>query len=381
MILEGMIKTLKSANPEAKITVMSANPEETAKTHNVEAIYKFPAGIRSFFKFLFKHRSETKKALKNCDCFVLGGGGLFTNLTKRAYFIWAIQARKAIRYKKPVIMYGQSVGPVEGVIRKRIVKKLFNKAVFIAVRDEESKEELKNLGVKGKINLIPDLIFCLDDEKIKEAKIPTGKEKKKNVIVSLRQLNDIPPAFKRELTDFLNLLIEEKKCHIEFANFQIPDDEILTAKIIEGIRRKENVSILPEFKKASEVLKVFAEADFVLGMRLHSVLTAIKARTPFIAISYAPKVKNFLEYAKLKDFVVDIDIADLKEKYDEFEASELTKMRAHGASAQRDEESGSASSEASELTKRTNRLENFNQRAQSRQKEIVKELRSFLQNL
>ncbi len=348
MILEGVVKTLKSADPGAKITVMSANPEETAKTHNVEAIYKFPAGIRSFFSFLFKHGKKTRRALKECDYFVLGGGGLFTNLTKRAYFIWAIQAFKAIRRKKPLIMYGQSVGPVKGATRKRIVKKLFNKAVFIAVRDEESKKELKKLGVKKKISLVPDPIFCLDDQK---SQSPVHEKKK--IIVALRHPANLPEDFYAKLTDFLNWMIEERKNAVSFAVFQTPDDRVITDKIIEGIRGNENVSILPEFQKAEDVLKAFSEADFIIGMRLHSVLAAIKARKPLMAISYAPKVKNFMEYAKLKDLVIDTDITDLKEKYLKLEKN-------------------------SEKTKEE--LENFNLRAQTRQKEIEKELRRLFQS-
>ncbi|MBD3360226.1 polysaccharide pyruvyl transferase CsaB, partial [Candidatus Peregrinibacteria bacterium] len=37
MILEGMIKIIKSSSPDSEITALSASPEETSKKHNINS--------------------------------------------------------------------------------------------------------------------------------------------------------------------------------------------------------------------------------------------------------------------------------------------------------------------------------------------------------
>jgi polysaccharide pyruvyl transferase WcaK-like protein len=94
---------------------------------------KFPAGINSLFNFL-KNRNNLK-ALKDCDYFILGGGNLFGGPSKRANYIWAIQALFAIAYKKPIIMFCQSIGDNHDYIIKKIIKYIFSKAYKIYLRD------------------------------------------------------------------------------------------------------------------------------------------------------------------------------------------------------------------------------------------------------
>lgn len=307
MILEGLLTAFKSIAPHAEITVLSADPVATAALHNINSLKQFPAGFRSFLHQL--RSSKNIKAVKNCDYFVLGGGGLFSNLTLKAYLIWGIQASMAYFYKKPVIMYGQSVGPFRNKIQQRIVKKLFKKARFVAVRDESSKETLKDLDIGGKIYVIPDLIFRL--------KSPSATKREKKIIIALRQMPNLSPEFKARISNFFNWLIEEKKYHLKFAAFQLPHDEQLNAEILQNIRQKAKVSHMPHFHNAEGLLKHFAAAEFVIGMRLHSVLSAIKSSTPFMALDYAPKVRDFLKYAKLSDLVVPMDEENLQKKFTE----------------------------------------------------------------
>ena len=148
MILEGLLKLIRSIQPDSKITVLSADPKDTKKRHKVKSLNLFPSGIRSFFRNLFDFKRKNIKAIKECDVFILGGGGLFGSLTFMANFIWGIQAKMAYKYSKPVIMYGQSIGELKGKIRKRIVKKLFKKSSLIVLRDHESKKRLLKLKIK-----------------------------------------------------------------------------------------------------------------------------------------------------------------------------------------------------------------------------------------
>jgi len=296
MILSGVLETLKSIDPNAQITVLSAKPVETARQHKVLSAQKFPAGLRSFFT----DTSKTKKAVKECDYFILGGGGLFGSLTFNANLIWGIQALRAYRYKKPVIMLGQSIGNLKGFIRRFIVRRIFKKAKLIVVRDQKSRGRLRALGVKKQILISPDLAFC--------SKTQIHHNKKRRAIVALRQMDYISLLFKKQIANFLDELVE-KDWSIKLVDFQKGEKQDF--KLHEDvISMMEHGNSVNHSRSQTNILKSYNSVNFVLGMRLHSIIGAIKTETPFIAINYAPKVEAFLEYAGLSEYLFNMEDVD-----------------------------------------------------------------------
>lgn len=301
MILKGLLQTLRNAVPFAELAVLSGNPEETTDKHSVKSTKKFPAGFRSLSKMILSFQKGPSKIVKECDYFILGGGGLFGGLKKQANIIWGIQAMMAYFYKKPVIMYGQSVGNLKGWLVKQIVKNLFKKATTIILRDQKSKDRLLTLGIsEEKIHVFPDLAFRFQTQNI-------SKEKQKKIIVALREMKGLKPKFKEAIAEFLNWLINENKWQVSFINFQkgVGSDNTLHEEVRAMIVDKRHVEIIHE-QDISNTLQNFAEAEMVLGMRLHSIVSAIKTKTPFIAISYAPKVKDLLANTGLNSHVLTI---------------------------------------------------------------------------
>ena len=311
MILEGLLTSLRSVQPQSEITVLSGNPKETLERYGekfgIKVGKKFAAGIKSFALSAIERFKPsgvaTSKIIKECDWFILGGGGLFGSLTFRANLIWAVQALMAYRLKKPVVMYGQSISPIKWKIIRWLVKKIFQKAELIAVRDEDSKEQLKKLGVTKKIYLVPDLALRTTSPSPISHITPT-------IIVALRQMPGLSQHFKHYIAEFLDWLTTKHNYQIKFVNFQEgkEGDGKLHQEIEAMMKTKtespRELSEAPEFTTPAattpminDLLHKFSHADLVLGMRLHSIISAIKTKTPFIAISYSPKVRNFLETA------------------------------------------------------------------------------------
>ncbi|MBI4232160.1 polysaccharide pyruvyl transferase family protein [Candidatus Peregrinibacteria bacterium] len=299
MILEGIISLIKISRPDAKITVFSANPKDTKARHKVESVLPFPSGFRSSLRWLFSRDKATKVALKECDLFILGGGGLFGSLTFRANIIWGVQAMMAYLYKKPVAMLGQSIGPLKGYLRQRIVKYLFSKAKIITVRDQNSAKRLKKLNIKQNIQIFPDFALTL--------KAPNTAKRAGSILVCLRQLTGLSSSFKTEIAKFLDNLYQEYKYKINFLAFEEPADHILHDEIIALMREKEAVSKLKTPTSSIGTLELFANAHFALSMRLHSTISAIRTATPFLALAYASKVKELLETHHLKEYYSDLE--------------------------------------------------------------------------
>jgi len=315
LILEGLIKSVREITSNPEITVLANNPkelEESLKTRGygtIKAENKFPSGIRSIFKY-FLNRSfwKTRKAVKAADYFILGGGGLFDGTSKKAILIWGIQAWFAYHYKKPVIMYGQSLGEISSGFAQKVVKKMFRKAEFIAVRDESSKQLLKT-WIKGKkILVMPDLVFGIESIKNAEQNHYDAKEpriaEQKTLLLSLRPFKHTTEQFNKVLADFVDTATAETGLPVELIPFKKVMDEKYQKAIAETTKAKPK---LLEYTDDKEKLnEIYGKAKVLIGMRLHSILYAIKTGTPFLAINYNPKVKNILESLGLSAFIIEI---------------------------------------------------------------------------
>ncbi|MFA7685642.1 MAG: polysaccharide pyruvyl transferase family protein [Candidatus Gracilibacteria bacterium] len=301
MILKGLLQSLRSIFPLAELTVLSSNPVETNRTYQVNSVEKFPAGFRSFFKNIFHKNNATSRAVKACDYFILGGGGLFGGPKRRANLIWGIQAVMAYFYGKKVVMYGQSIGPIKKFIDRLILKRLFKKAKLIIVRDKPSKDRLRELGIEKKVYVYPDLAFRF--------KIETDEhQREKRLIVALRQMENLPVDFNESISSFLNWVIAEHKWNVTFITFQkgVESDEKLHEEIMEMINDKSYLDLIDEHD-IEKIIRVYLESEMVFGMRLHSLISAIKTDTPFMAINYAPKVKDFLESSGMEDHFLNLN--------------------------------------------------------------------------
>ncbi|MBI4975800.1 polysaccharide pyruvyl transferase family protein [Candidatus Peregrinibacteria bacterium] len=320
MILEGILKILRDVLTEPEITVLSGNPKETEERHKVSAVEKFPAGIRSLIKSFFTTGSKTRKAVKECDYFILGGGGLFNGKDFFSNIIWGIQAFWAYHCKKSALMMGQSMDMPKSKIIKLIIKKLFNKACFISVRDENSKENLKKLGIRKKIYVTPDFAFELP---FRKTEISDSVSREKYVLFALRQTKKLDQHFKTVIVEFINWLMDFKKLNIVLVNFQNTgrdSDDMVNEEIYKEIKDKEKIKFIKN-TESSELLNLFANADFAVCMRFHAVVLAVKTETPFIALNYASKVEDFLKYAKLDNQKIDLnDLSQEKLKiyFDQF---------------------------------------------------------------
>lgn len=314
MILKGLLTTLTHISPSLEITILSGNPEQTKLLHKVESEKKFPSGPRSLISAIFDRKSQTRKAVKNCDYFILGGGGLFGGPNKKANIIWGIQALMAYLYKKPVIIYGQSVGEIRTNFEKWIIKKVFSQATLIVVRDAKSAERLKTLGINKEIHIVPDMAFALENPEIKEPR-------KNIMVVALRQIEGLTRDFKVSIAEFIDWLTVNKRYEVKIVNFQEGDasDDILHKSILKLSEYKEHIEYLPKITD-QKLLEIFQEAKLVLGMRFHSIIYSIKTKTPFISISYAPKVQDLLADIGLDSYMLTpekVSLNSLQQKLEE----------------------------------------------------------------
>ncbi|MFC1600358.1 polysaccharide pyruvyl transferase family protein, partial [Patescibacteria group bacterium] len=248
-ILISLLQNLNKVKPDADITILSYDPKNTKNFHNIKSNYLLPLGFRSIFRGIFKGElRKTLRSIKHCDKFILGGGGLFTDEKIFAVFLWGLHAFVALKYKKPLYMLGQSVGPLKTKIGKWIARKAFVKAKMIYVRDEASKELLEKLSINNEIIVAPDLVFSLDlKEKISESSFTEVLNKKiaqeglkGYFLISLRPWKKNFNILNKNIDQAVDVIVRKYKLLPVFVPYQTvnQNDEQLMHKIVEQSSHK-----------------------------------------------------------------------------------------------------------------------------------------------
>jgi len=309
MILKGLLAFLNKSLVSPQITVMSGNPEETKKNHKVYSVLKFPAGFNSVINFLISFGNETKRAIKDCDFVIMGGGNLFGGPENRANFIWGVQGLFVKFYKKTLFIMGQSIGENKSILSRYFLKKIFNYASFISLRDRESINLLNELQIQKNIFLQPDFAFCSKT---------IQKEKNKTIAVSLRNSKKLDTKAILSIIEFLNFQVEKNGYKIDLLNFQqgTAGEEKINKEIFNKIQKKDFIKMYNNLTDTSESLEIIARSEILIGMRLHSIISAIKTNTPFLALDYAPKIWNLLKSLGLENqFIKDKSAENLKQLF------------------------------------------------------------------
>ncbi len=321
-ILDGILRLIRQAAPNAQITVMSNNPAETEQMHEVSSVKLFPAGIRSFWRALTqKGLMQTVKAVKNCDLFILGGGGLFTDERPLAILIWSIQAGMARFFRRPIYCLGQSVGPLMTFFGRIMTRRIFKMARVITVRDASSAIILQKLDIH-EAHVLADPVFFLgnaseDSQEIAEASSPSAL-RENFVVISVRPWSPHDQLKLKNLAQFIDWLYQKKGLETVLIPFQIIADNDIKPmqEICNNVVYKDAVQIFEYSADYRDTLKLMAKAKAVIGMRLHSLIFATLTETPFLALSYSQKVVSFVHALEQSDYLL---------KWSHFEAEDLRK--------------------------------------------------------
>jgi len=345
-----LINSLKTLIPNAKFTVLTVSPNGLQLQENVHILRTFSASKKTgpfiilwaFFRSLgirlptFNKKREIFKALEemaNADVIISAPGGpYFGDL----YSFHEIQEHLLHIYlskilRKPVIIYGPSMGPFNSHIRNIIRKYILNKVEIITLRDNISKKYLDNLNLtKPLVYLTADSAFQdivnLDRMKIKkimvEEKIidpqstgtnkrlligitPTGAEwnygNSTNILKKQNRYNKI-------IAKTIDYLADRFDATIVFFPqlYGNSDDMPLINKIIKMVDKKGVVKILSKEFNSEIQQAIISQMDLFIGNRYHSVIFALKGKVPTVCLAYEHKSIGIMNAVKLNKFIIKI---------------------------------------------------------------------------
>lgn len=312
-ILDGILSLVRRSIPNADITVLGANPAETADLHGVKSLFLLPAGARSLWRGVSGGTIwRTLDAIRKADLFILGGGGLFTDEKFMAVLIWSLQARIARLFKVPIFCLGQSVGPLRTFFGRMMTAGVFKHSAEITVRDEASRDLLVRLG-------IDDALVLADPAFVLAAPEPLPERTEPYVVLSVRPWKIMGGESFRDkllcqvLAKFVDRLWMENGLKTIMVPFQVmvDNDANELERIYDLLEDKKAAEIFSYSSDYKKVMELIARSTAVVGMRLHSLIFASICHTPFLALSYSEKVRSFCAQVGMEDFILGLDEVDL----------------------------------------------------------------------
>ncbi len=284
-ILISVHKNIENLGDNIDIVVLSNSPVETLEKYGFDVVYRF-----SLIKVL--------KALKNCDLLLSGGGSLLQDTTSTRslmYYLSIILTAKMFR--KKVMLYANGIGPVSKKTNRRMVKWVVSKADLITLRENSSYEDLRSMGVKNeKVFVTADPVFTMDSiskdkalNLLKKANIPTDKP---IMGVSVRNWKN-QDNFIKFFAKVCDEVSEKFNKTIVFIVMHQPNDVKVSEKVQSCMKNKSY--ILKDLYSPYELIGMISLMDYILSMRLHTLIFAARMNIPLIGFSYDPKIEYYLE--------------------------------------------------------------------------------------
>ncbi|MDF2669110.1 MAG: polysaccharide pyruvyl transferase, partial [Paenibacillus sp.] len=144
--------------------VLSANPEWTEQVYGVRAVHRMKLGA-------------VVSELRRCDGLISGGGSLLQDATGALtipYYLGILQIAQWLG--KDTFIYAQGIGPVNRRMYDPFIRAIFKKSKYISVRDRESADLLKRMGVPGdRVDIVPDPVMGLSLKSTYSQNYPTGE--------------------------------------------------------------------------------------------------------------------------------------------------------------------------------------------------------------
>ena len=294
LILTSLIQLIQRygdrTNTEYRIIAGSHDPVYTETHHDVDA------AIPRFTPSIDDHR-EWLRAARKADEFWIGGGGLFG---PRKMLKYAASAALARSFGTRVATVGIGVRPFHDGPKhsRRIARELLRHTDTITVRDQDSATALSEIGVDQPIHTLADPVFGYDITTDKHASIPASVDQQlddETLVVSVRE-PEVRELDKTTLAETLDRVLESTGCSILFVPFQTnrtPSDVTIAVDVANRMK-SDRTTVIEEEIGFREMVQVLEAAPLVIGMRLHSIITAAVVDTPVLGLAYHPKCESIL---------------------------------------------------------------------------------------
>ncbi len=293
-LLYAMVQNLRELCPEIRLCVLSKSPKKTAEAYGVYSVNRY--GIH-----------KLRKVIGSGKLLISGGGSLLQDVTSSKslwYYLSVMKIAKKLGVK--VMIYANGIGPIHREKNRKNAQKVLSHVDFITLREENSVEELKSLGITGDhIRVTADPALTIVPSQTDTAKkllfdcgVPEGS---KLMGISLRAWKNCRADFAQQTAEAIDRVCSQNGLTPLFLPLKFPEDVQFSAQVAAKMRTKSYV--LAKRISAENIISVIGCCRIMLAMRLHSLIYAADTCVPTVGIDYDPKVSAFMKYLGM-DYLV-----------------------------------------------------------------------------
>ena len=313
-ILAGLISLFNKSYKDFEINLGSLYPFFSERTINEDYSF-YKEFINKDLKiniFNTQVSKELAKNIKESDLLVMGGGPLM-DLSQLYMVEYAFKKAKEFRVTTSIL--GCGIGPLfKKKFRKSVLNIVMNSDIII-LRDNKSKNNLKEIFEEFKTNFDAELIDISFDPAVEcalEFKKLYQKKNKEYISINLREfpieysknkslmnINENLKLFVNEISDRFS---DKEIKLIPMHYFHIGGDDRVFLNSIALDLEKDNIVVQNSNLTLRETVELFSDSFLNVGMRFHSiVLQTIVSGKNYVLDYTEPK------RGKISGFIEDID--------------------------------------------------------------------------
>ena len=286
-VLRAVVTNLRARLKDIEITVLSQRPEDTMEKFGVRAVPRMsPLAIL--------------REVGRCDMLISGGGSLLQDVTSSKsihYYLLIINLALALR--KKVFIYSQGIGPIRDAGNRRRTARTLKHVHGIVVRDDGSRKLLEEIGIPAeRVIVTADPVLRIERPALEpgaEILRAEDAERLKNCPLigwAVKERNPDSP-FAKEVERCICWLEETYHARCVLIPFHYEEDLNFAIQAADRLSA-QNVGCIRSKHLSDEMLSIIGNMDFLVGVRLHSLIYAAVMDVPMLGISYDPKVDAFL---------------------------------------------------------------------------------------
>lgn len=330
-ILIQLLAFLEKETPGAEITILCRDEDRL----EVLLSREFPqTNLRlRALHHSFKRRSlAVLKACMACDLFILGGGGLLWGKASGNLGYWLLRPRLALLARRKLAIYAPGIYGIQGPRAGRLLESVARRAHFLSVRDLQGLEALEAVGVeKERITLGADPAFLLppaDHERGRELIENLKAPGRRFIALSARDWKGRLSA--GLFAHFVSRLLENPDTVLVFFPFKtggLPSDtdrndaEVGRSLLLTvPAKFHSRIVLLGDDFSPVDYINLLSRCEYLIGMRLHSLIFATLAGTPFGALPYDQKIETYMNMLGRQDRIIGPEKFSLEAEQDELVA-------------------------------------------------------------
>lgn len=315
--------------PDLKLTLLARHPgrelDETYKLTSIknldhdskeQSIGRWFMGLNSGDST--RHLKKIWNVIKECDLLIIGGDP-FIDITIGVYKGLAPYASLLVTLakflEKPVMIQGIHMGrPLETEMGKELAKYCISNATLVTIREEQSRDLLKEMGIKAdNVVTVADAAYGLDPVLDKTK----GDEILKKESIHFKSDNVIGVTFRHmywkwrfkewnyysnTVADICDYMVDKFKADLLFIphctyniDHEYEDDRPAARDIVKKMQNKESAHRIINRLNVYETLALFPHLKMIFSNRRHSAIFGAIHGVPGMGVGEEAHVKPVME--------------------------------------------------------------------------------------